>query len=366
MLLSDTFTGIDTLLFLDKSTRPIYWLLRDRWQHRSLGQMPYKILFANIGMSTVLDIKFSNIRCDKFDLDILRRQVTEDGGICSGDIHREIKDQLVQDTKAVHNDLKKSFGRYDFTGKNVMIFDEFYSSGTTSLISLVMMSHVFPNTKWRFMAIFGPNSPWHPLDIEECVLYWHHTHEGYMGVLDNPDQSSFHCVAITECNLGAIQDFLRHSKTEKAGQIRQYLKENETNLIWGLNLIREWILERQTNLDQQIVDSINEWLNDAKSVEYLLSQVNTLNIVDLIALSQHVESLMLFSDIRLSITVEEKNWLGEDGKVHLSIFRAWRALLGICMNVQELIDNVCKFSEKQELTDRHLTLRRDLRQLARM
>lgn len=47
-----TASHVDTLIFLDKSARPLAWVFRDEWKKRDNGQLP-QIIFSNIGRERI-------------------------------------------------------------------------------------------------------------------------------------------------------------------------------------------------------------------------------------------------------------------------------------------------------------------------
>lgn len=106
---------IDTLVFLDKSARPISWLFRELWKVEQPDKKSPDIKFVNFGI----------------------------GHPAHDKVYREERVDLDREIEAVKPELQKWF-KDQFAQKQVLIVDEVSKSGRSLLLAKEVIERVFP------------------------------------------------------------------------------------------------------------------------------------------------------------------------------------------------------------------------------
>jgi len=135
---------IDTLVFLDKSARPISWLFRELWGRECADQPMPNVRFINIGR---------NVESHQ-QHDSLHQQIAANENIyehAEGDVNAvEAKNMLqrnaigIQET-AIH-EIQKIYND-DFVDQQVLIIDEYMSTGATKVKAAALFAEAFPQAK---------------------------------------------------------------------------------------------------------------------------------------------------------------------------------------------------------------------------
>lgn len=120
-------TGV-TMVFLDKSARPTYWLMDEFWKDLAPG---YKRP----------DIKFANIDREQWQ-NVTGRIDPDDGGH-DVDVNR-LSQQVFDDLSNTYRDPSDGT-KSVFAGKHIMVVDETRTSGTTLEIAEQMFKKSFPD-----------------------------------------------------------------------------------------------------------------------------------------------------------------------------------------------------------------------------
>lgn len=130
--------GFDSIVFLDKSARPLYWMLKEMWpyiapQVAGPDGQPQAIAMP--------DIKFANI--DRLAWRKDPQQEIEEGGA------RQITSEDAAGLRAIFNYGSKS---NDLVGKRVLIIDEQAETGDTMKVARRLFEKAFPESDFETMA----------------------------------------------------------------------------------------------------------------------------------------------------------------------------------------------------------------------
>lgn len=121
-------SGINDVIFLDKSARPVSWLVREFWD-----------LFAN--GAPMPDFKYVNIDKGAWNFTVgTNEEVTEDSNVSSViDVRRA--PVAILKLRGIFSDKD---GKSCFDGKNILVVDEVRSSGDTLEIARQFFKYAFP------------------------------------------------------------------------------------------------------------------------------------------------------------------------------------------------------------------------------
>lgn len=128
---------IDDVVFLDKSARPVAWLMKGLWPMLGIDDEGNKVNMPSI--------RYVNIDREQWG-PVVGRSEDKVGGIDLSRVHPSV----IADLRAVFASPSKGNTREDttlFDNKNVMIVDEVMSSGDTLRIADGLFSRAFPDAK---------------------------------------------------------------------------------------------------------------------------------------------------------------------------------------------------------------------------
>ncbi len=196
-----------TVIFLDKSARPVYWLFNELWHdvvsllpgEASKTQKPH-ILFANIDKNNNPDIVSSS----NFDS-------------ASIDTESEEYRRLVKK-------IQTTFGRSFKKQRRVRVVDEVRDTGATLLIARQLFQSAFPksifNISW-WKKFATPTADGRVIENGEVPVWYHGNNENqyYTGIANKTDRTTFLSRPLSEI-INPEKD-----KLGLSGQLRREMKK---------------------------------------------------------------------------------------------------------------------------------------------
>lgn len=183
--------GVDTLLFLDRSARPLSWMFREAWKLKYPDEQVPDVKFANVGTSNHINeghgdsLKKVNLNNTEFDnhQDLLWKSESDGRWIESKDIPRVWRDAIGEQPEVV--DEIRSIYKKELADKAVLIVDELAASGKTQAIALETFRQAFPDSIWQATTFFKSEGNWYP-ERDQEKLPWFRV-EGMAGVVELPE-----------------------------------------------------------------------------------------------------------------------------------------------------------------------------------
>ena len=126
--------NFDAAIYLDKSARPVSWLVRELWPIFATGGTKPKTYYANVDSADYLDLPKSGVRPTEQEVYDYIRQLSPK--------HELIN--IVRETYRDPMDHSKSL----FDGKKVLIVDELDVTGTSLLLATKIFELAFPAAKF--------------------------------------------------------------------------------------------------------------------------------------------------------------------------------------------------------------------------
>ena len=167
----------DVVVFMDKSARPLWWMLKAAWPHYSSGQVMPKIRFINVGTEKgiIYDFEPPTERDYPIDGQLDRAWLRFNEAHKGNDYFERAK-----------IDLGKGFSG------NFLIVDDFVNTGNSISITRNLFKHYFPQAKVTVYSFFRPGDndvfP-NPSTISRGpYLPWYRTRS--LMVKENSDKSS--------------------------------------------------------------------------------------------------------------------------------------------------------------------------------
>jgi len=135
-----TDDGTDTVVFLDKSARPVAWMMRELWPMLGIDQGGEPV--------DMPQIRFANIDREQWEA-VVGRSEDKDIGIDMRRIHPDTVDSL-RGLFAVRNMDHDEYAHDEptqFDDKKVLVVDEVKSSGDTLVMADALFSMAFPEAE---------------------------------------------------------------------------------------------------------------------------------------------------------------------------------------------------------------------------
>lgn len=207
---------VDTLVFLDRSARPLSWLFRAMWKKEYPSEAVPDVKFVNIGTATDVHAGQSGVlsgdgaQIAKHDeiQGMLFDSVKDDRWITPDDIPERWK-EIVREKREWIGSLRKTFDD-PFEARHVVIVDELGGSGRTQMTALGLFAEAFP-AAWKFEAATffrsdARNGGGERADKEQLPWF---REEGMAGVLELPESDALLSGALTRENIEKIRNSLR-------------------------------------------------------------------------------------------------------------------------------------------------------------
>lgn len=140
-------SDVDSLVFLDKSARPVAWLMRSLWP--TLGFKDFDENGEPIKLP-MPEMKFANIDREQWASAMGRSEVREGEGITLKGVHPDTIDSLTGLFAKKNMDMDDYVSKDDetlFDDKNVLIIDEVMASGDTLTMAQKLFERAFENAK---------------------------------------------------------------------------------------------------------------------------------------------------------------------------------------------------------------------------
>lgn len=236
---------IDNLVFLDKSARPLSWLMRAYWEEHIDEPMP-AVSFLNIGTSNPLIEDSGNVLHSKRDIhsdeeraaynqskghveevDILSEWITEEDvpAYWRKKVHAELG--MVQK-------MRESFGD-TFDGKDVLVVGDFTFSGRAQMAAISLLIEAFPTAN-----VWG--TAYHKSVIESggsdrALMPWLHI-PGMAGVIEYDAESPFSS-GITDARVTALRERIVQVKQQLLDQVNTFRIESLIKDRWLSESVKE-------------------------------------------------------------------------------------------------------------------------------
>lgn len=207
---------IDSVVFLDKSARPLAWLFQEMWQRKENGSRP-DIKFLNVGQSTCIREGVNSLTKSSRYLNSDERRILHErlddseqtnDWLTADDIPGPWQEGLSERIKLME-ELTETFG-HEFDGKNVVILDELTNSGASQLATLGLLYSAFPKIKEVYSTQFFQTDKviGHARDIERIPWL---QQPGLAGVLELPGEELL-SAPITTKNIKKVLKAYQQSK----------------------------------------------------------------------------------------------------------------------------------------------------------
>lgn len=204
---------VNVLVFLDRSARPLAWLVRSIWKRRYPNVPPPEIRFVNVGTTTLMNGRKSVPKPPflenekRFRARIVASE-TEDEWLQPSEIPGSWDEYFKFDAKAQQS-VSELFSK-QFDGAHVLIVDDFVNSGNTLSRALRMFSEALPPTSHcEGTALFLANG----LQADKKVLPWLHR-DGIAGILESSDPDALLSLPLNERGMEVVRSELRKQITE--------------------------------------------------------------------------------------------------------------------------------------------------------
>lgn len=254
------------LMFLDKSARPLSWMFRARWKHRFPDRPVPRVRYAAVGRRQMLEGETDMIVLHQDLGDTLVTETSPWGGkrlreiygapmqIVSGaDLLAQFaKEKLFEDGHGVRDEydarVRELAGRYaDLKDEKIFVVDEYSETGTSQLLTELMLQDALPNANVHGLHLFGAE--------EQKAIPWLQ-HQGLAGVVELAGQDELLASPLTRENFERV-------RTEMAARTEEY---DRTNFTYD----RETFLGRLDDFERNMRDS------DAPERESFLATVGEL------------------------------------------------------------------------------------------
>jgi hypothetical protein len=145
----------DSLVFLDKSARPVSWLMKELWPiFAGESKMPERY-FANVDAADLMGLTGGN------------RPTPEEMA------ELEFSDEFLEEVRKVYADPQRP-GKSLFDGKKVLIIDEITVTSSTQIAALKLFSEAFPEGNFEARALIAGDKKGNTV-INNPI--WYHTLE---------------------------------------------------------------------------------------------------------------------------------------------------------------------------------------------
>lgn len=163
---------VDTVVYLDKSARPISWFVREFWPVFMKDEKMPETKFANIDANALMKLGPESPRPTDEDIQEF-----------------SFSAEQIEELRDIFTD--PSTGKSFFDGKKVLIVDEIFVSGSSLKLAQKLFETVFPNAEFSAIAWMYPgfqeDRRMSRRVIEEVPVWYHKGDEFGRGVGDSED-----------------------------------------------------------------------------------------------------------------------------------------------------------------------------------
>lgn len=222
---------IDSVIFLDRSARPLSWLFLDIWKKLYPKEKHPDIKFMNIGKKSHLHVGSANritnySKKEPFYLSEDSRELVEKMDLSSewlglSDVPEEWQDAVLDHEDDIE-ELESIF-KDEFKGKQVLVLDDFLATGRTQLSTLALLNAAFPGTTFFGTAMY--KSPVQGVELDRQKMPWL-SRADLVGILELPESP----LVSSRINEQGVEKIRQH--------LLQSLKYEKDDKFWS-NWIKE-------------------------------------------------------------------------------------------------------------------------------
>lgn len=231
-----------TLLFLDKSARPISWMFRARWKHRFPDVKIPDIRYAGIGRRQIFELDNDFVELHRDLGGILITETGPSGGkylrefygspmqvVSASDSQAAFTKRKFFETAKGHGLLEEYESRveelasryHDLDGRQVIVVDDYSTEGTTQLLAEFLLQDALPTAVVNGVHLFSSN--------EKDAMPWLQM-QGMAGVVEFAEQEDFLVTPLTRESFtrvrGEVRDRLdAYEHEDLQRQIQRYRKD---------------------------------------------------------------------------------------------------------------------------------------------
>ncbi len=226
---------VDALVFLDRSARPLSWLMRGIWKRRYPNEPVPETRFVNIGYPSSInsaarpllsDIEISDAEWEQKHAALLGS--VDDRWMKTSDLPEPWKQVVAQDTK-LPPELADLF-EGQFSAAHVLVVDELVASGKALSTALMLFERAFPKSfKWEGAGLFESDGVWRDADM----FPWFRR-EGIAGVMELPNVDAIISAPLNETSVQAV-------RLEVQGKIAELEKIYPTKLQEAMLAVDLWL-----------------------------------------------------------------------------------------------------------------------------
>lgn len=176
---------IDTVVFLDKSARPLSWMVREFWDIFAPGKPMPEMKFVNIDAAQWANMPSDGARPTEEDMAEV---------VVTQDEIQKLRTIFTPKEAVWHEGDESTLGLADHTyldGRRVLVVDEIKTTGSTLKFASQVMQQAFPEatdiqaTSWMTATFIKKGQGLYPREIP---VWYHHEVEAGRGVGDAPDR----------------------------------------------------------------------------------------------------------------------------------------------------------------------------------
>jgi len=193
---------VDSMVFLDRSARPLSWMFQDLWDGMYKEEKRPEIKYVNIGTSSHVHKGVSDMLQTAYfgaysDAESIQNKIVEseetDEWFTTKEIPKSWQRSMIEHAEVV-NELQSIFGKV-FDGKSLLIVDEMMGQGKTLMAAAGFFALAFPQTKEVEATGLFYSRQYHSRDRvftdmteDKKIIPWLQE-LGMAGVLELPDES---------------------------------------------------------------------------------------------------------------------------------------------------------------------------------
>ncbi len=259
---------VDTVVFLDRSARPLSWLMRERWRLSDSDKPMPEMKFVNIGLATSVHPGSRDLTIpgggayypypsSSSRQDFVRKKMMSNQWLSPEDVPTRWSEGLLDHEDEVQ-ELEDVFGS-NLDGKRVLVVDEMVNTGKNLLTAVSLFSLMFPKLK-EVQGTAFKLSKGMGYDEDRKAIPWLKM-PGMTGVLELPDRL-FQSGAITAENLESIRDALRQER-------KREVKTLGESLLPAMNVLDKVVdqwdeIKAHKGFDQRYITVIERDLESAR------------------------------------------------------------------------------------------------------
>ncbi len=366
--------GTPSFLFLDKSARPLAWLLRERWKNRFPDKELPRTHFAAIGRKQTLESDHDNtyLQMHRDMTDVLY----ESDGMSREQMYAKYRDPMQmypargpdmdwlkqrffqwskrRGDSAVeegfHSDAQMLRDRYkgQFEDKKVVVVDDYAEVGTSKILAELMLQEAFPEASVSGTHLFNGE--------EKSKIPWLQT-QGLAGVIEFAGDDSLLASPLSREGFDKIKEEVASRVTKEAESLQANLGYVEEGLA---AIIRESEQVSATETGAQSIGEKETFAGLADEARELIAVVARIRAAGTLEdrlplyLELERESYSLFKNVSLATRTYP---------VHAELWAPRFFVGGDFVNAVQISDSLTSFEDVKAKADQ---LRKELKALAKL